>query len=95
MGGATVLCPHSMASLCKTPPRVLDNCKSNKGKTEGLTAGFMNFRFIQFNNVGLISISNPFKLSELKSFSSVTIESMEVKTCWKTTTTFQISHIST
>ena len=45
---------------------VLDNCKSNDGKTEGLTAEFVNLEFLSLINVGLISVSNLPKLPELK-----------------------------
>ena len=45
---------------------VLDNCKSNDGKTEGLTAEFVNLEFLSLINVGLISVSNLPKLPKLK-----------------------------
>nr|XP_012419571.1 PREDICTED: acidic leucine-rich nuclear phosphoprotein 32 family member B-like isoform X1 [Odobenus rosmarus divergens] len=45
---------------------VLDNCKSNDGKIEGLTAEFVNLEFLSLINVGLISVSNLPKLPTLK-----------------------------
>uniref|UniRef100_A0A8C8Z0T9 Acidic leucine-rich nuclear phosphoprotein 32 family member n=1 Tax=Prolemur simus TaxID=1328070 RepID=A0A8C8Z0T9_PROSS len=37
---------------------ILDNCKSNDGKIEGLTAEFVNLEFLSLINVSLISVSN-------------------------------------
>lgn len=45
---------------------VLDNCRSNEGKIEGLTAEFNNLEFLSLINVGLISVSNLPKLGKLK-----------------------------
>ncbi|XP_076003956.1 acidic leucine-rich nuclear phosphoprotein 32 family member B [Genypterus blacodes] len=45
---------------------VLDNCRSNEGKIEGLTADFVNLEFLSLINVGLISVSNLPKLAKLK-----------------------------
>lgn len=45
---------------------VLDNCKSNNGKIEGLIAEFVNLEFLSLINVGLISVSNFPKLPKLK-----------------------------
>ncbi|XP_040118529.1 acidic leucine-rich nuclear phosphoprotein 32 family member B-like [Oryx dammah] len=45
---------------------VLDNCKSNDGKIEGLTAEFVNLEFLSLINVGLISVSSLPKLPKLK-----------------------------
>jgi len=45
---------------------VLDNCRSNEGKIEGLTAEFTNLEFLSLINVGLISVSNLPKLGKLK-----------------------------
>ncbi|AWP05470.1 Acidic leucine-rich nuclear phosphoprotein 32 family member B-like protein [Scophthalmus maximus] len=45
---------------------VLDNCRSNEGKVEGLTAEFVNLEFLSLINVGLISVSNLPKLGKLK-----------------------------
>ena len=54
--------------LCHLQVRelVLDNCKSNDGKIEGLTAEFVNLEFLSLINVGLISVSNLPKLPKLK-----------------------------
>ncbi|KAK2120033.1 hypothetical protein P7K49_001419 [Saguinus oedipus] len=51
---------------------VLDNCKSNDGKIEGLTAEFVNLEFLSLINVGLISVSNLPKLPKLKKDVDVT-----------------------
>ncbi|XP_072553213.1 acidic leucine-rich nuclear phosphoprotein 32 family member D-like [Salminus brasiliensis] len=45
---------------------VLDNCRSDEGKIEGLTADFVNLEFLSLINVGLTSISNLPKLAKLK-----------------------------
>ncbi|ELK34203.1 Acidic leucine-rich nuclear phosphoprotein 32 family member B [Myotis davidii] len=45
---------------------VLDNCKSDDGKIEGLTDEFVNLEFLSLINVGLISVSNLPKLPKLK-----------------------------
>ncbi|XP_023655054.1 acidic leucine-rich nuclear phosphoprotein 32 family member B isoform X2 [Paramormyrops kingsleyae] len=45
---------------------VLDNCRSNEGKIEGLTSEFVNLEFLSLINVGLISVSNLPKLGKLK-----------------------------
>ncbi|KAL1023780.1 hypothetical protein UPYG_G00046020 [Umbra pygmaea] len=45
---------------------VLDNCRSNEGKIEGLTAEFINLEFLSLINVGLLSVSNLPKLGKLK-----------------------------
>uniref|UniRef100_H0WTG1 Acidic leucine-rich nuclear phosphoprotein 32 family member n=1 Tax=Otolemur garnettii TaxID=30611 RepID=H0WTG1_OTOGA len=45
---------------------VLDNCRSNDGKIEGLTAEFVNLEFLSLINVGLISVSNLPELPKLK-----------------------------
>jgi len=57
--------------LCHLQVRelVLDNCKSNDGKIEGLTAEFVNLEFLSLINVGLISVSNLPKLPKLKKVS--------------------------
>lgn len=58
--------------LCHPQVRelVLDNCKSNDGKIEGLTAEFVNLEFLSLINVGLISVSNLPKLPKLKKVSA-------------------------
>ncbi|MCJ8742119.1 hypothetical protein PDJAM_G00078490 [Pangasius djambal] len=45
---------------------VLDNCRSDEGKIEGLTSEFVNLEFLSLINVGLTSISNLPKLLKLK-----------------------------
>uniref|UniRef100_A0A8C1WG89 Acidic leucine-rich nuclear phosphoprotein 32 family member n=1 Tax=Cyprinus carpio TaxID=7962 RepID=A0A8C1WG89_CYPCA len=45
---------------------VLDNCRSNEGKIEGLTAEFVNLEFLSLINVGLLSVSDLPKLGKLK-----------------------------
>ncbi|XP_051993295.1 acidic leucine-rich nuclear phosphoprotein 32 family member B isoform X1 [Xyrauchen texanus] len=45
---------------------VLDNCRSNEGKIEGLTSEFVNLEFLSLINVGLLSVSNLPKLGKLK-----------------------------
>ncbi|KAK3547811.1 hypothetical protein QTP86_031462 [Hemibagrus guttatus] len=45
---------------------VLDNCRSDEGKIEGLTSEFVNLEFLSLINVGLTSISNLPKLHKLK-----------------------------
>ncbi|XP_060750158.1 putative acidic leucine-rich nuclear phosphoprotein 32 family member C isoform X2 [Tachysurus vachellii] len=45
---------------------VLDNCRSEEGKIEGLTSELLNLEFLSLINVGLTSISNLPKLHKLK-----------------------------
>ncbi|XP_067104709.1 acidic leucine-rich nuclear phosphoprotein 32 family member A isoform X2 [Osmerus mordax] len=45
---------------------VLDNCRSNEGKLEGLTEEFKDLEFLSTINVGLTSVVNLPKLSKLK-----------------------------
>ncbi|KAI1889417.1 hypothetical protein AGOR_G00162660 [Albula goreensis] len=45
---------------------VLDNCRSNEGKMEGLTAEFEQLEFLSTINVGLTSVANLPKLAKLK-----------------------------
>uniref|UniRef100_F6Y1P7 Acidic leucine-rich nuclear phosphoprotein 32 family member n=1 Tax=Ornithorhynchus anatinus TaxID=9258 RepID=F6Y1P7_ORNAN len=45
---------------------VLDNCRSDEGKIEGLTAEFVNLEFLSLINVVLISVSNLPKLPKLR-----------------------------
>ncbi|XP_062404117.1 acidic leucine-rich nuclear phosphoprotein 32 family member A-like isoform X2 [Sardina pilchardus] len=45
---------------------VLDNCRSNEGKIEGLTDEFEELEFLSTINVGLTSVANLPKLSKLK-----------------------------
>ncbi|KAM7338787.1 hypothetical protein ACRRTK_002271 [Alexandromys fortis] len=45
---------------------VLDNCKANDGKIEGLTDEFVNLEFLSLISVGLFSVSDLPKLPKLK-----------------------------
>uniref|UniRef100_A0AAY5KUR6 Acidic leucine-rich nuclear phosphoprotein 32 family member n=1 Tax=Esox lucius TaxID=8010 RepID=A0AAY5KUR6_ESOLU len=45
---------------------VLDNCRSNEGKMEGITEEFENLELLSLINVGLMSVSNIPKLPKLK-----------------------------
>ncbi|KAM9407974.1 acidic leucine-rich nuclear phosphoprotein 32 family member D-like isoform 1-T2 [Salvelinus alpinus] len=45
---------------------VLDNCRSNEGKMEGVTEEFENLELLSLINVGLINVSNIPKLGKLK-----------------------------
>ncbi|XP_059105423.1 acidic leucine-rich nuclear phosphoprotein 32 family member B-like [Peromyscus eremicus] len=45
---------------------VLDNCKANDGKIEGLTDEFVNLEFLSLISIGLFSVSNFPKLPKLK-----------------------------
>uniref|UniRef100_A0AAZ3RD70 Acidic leucine-rich nuclear phosphoprotein 32 family member n=1 Tax=Oncorhynchus tshawytscha TaxID=74940 RepID=A0AAZ3RD70_ONCTS len=45
---------------------VLDNCRSNEGKMEGITEEFENLELLSLINVGLINVSNIPKLGKLK-----------------------------
>ncbi|XP_060702039.1 acidic leucine-rich nuclear phosphoprotein 32 family member D-like [Hemiscyllium ocellatum] len=45
---------------------VLDNCRSNDGKIEGLTASFESLEFLSMINVMLTSVSNLPKLNKLR-----------------------------
>lgn len=45
---------------------VLDNCRSNEGKIEGLTDEFEELEFLSTINVGLTSVANLPKLKKLK-----------------------------
>ncbi|XP_060055101.1 acidic leucine-rich nuclear phosphoprotein 32 family member B isoform X1 [Erinaceus europaeus] len=62
----------AMLASARLPPLrevrelVLDNCRSNYGEIEGLTADFVNLEFLSLINVGLISVSNLPKLPKLK-----------------------------
>uniref|UniRef100_A0A8C8YMZ0 Acidic leucine-rich nuclear phosphoprotein 32 family member n=1 Tax=Prolemur simus TaxID=1328070 RepID=A0A8C8YMZ0_PROSS len=50
---------------------VLDNCRSNEGKIEGLTDEFEELEFLSTINVGLTSVANLPKLNKLKKVNSV------------------------
>uniref|UniRef100_A0A8D2IS08 Acidic leucine-rich nuclear phosphoprotein 32 family member n=1 Tax=Varanus komodoensis TaxID=61221 RepID=A0A8D2IS08_VARKO len=45
---------------------VLDNCRSDEGKIEGLSGAFVNLEFLSLINVGLTSVLNLPKLPKLK-----------------------------
>lgn len=45
---------------------VLDNCRSNDGKIEGLTDEFEELEFLSTINVGLITVAHLPKLNKLK-----------------------------
>lgn len=45
---------------------VLDNCRSDEGKVNGLSSEFVNLEILSLINVGLTSISNLPKLHKLK-----------------------------
>lgn len=50
---------------------VLDNCRSNEGKIEGLTDEFEELEFLSTINVGLTSVADLPKLNKLKKVNSV------------------------
>uniref|UniRef100_A0A4W3JTI1 Acidic leucine-rich nuclear phosphoprotein 32 family member n=1 Tax=Callorhinchus milii TaxID=7868 RepID=A0A4W3JTI1_CALMI len=50
----------------KVKELVLDNCRSNEGKIEGLTDEFEELEFLSTINVGLTSVGNLPKLTKLK-----------------------------
>ncbi|MBN3319872.1 AN32B protein, partial [Atractosteus spatula] len=66
MAGNTNHCLQSLQHRHTVRELVLDNCRSNEGKIEGLTAEFVNLEFLSLINVGLISVSNLPKLGKLK-----------------------------
>ncbi|XP_076854576.1 acidic leucine-rich nuclear phosphoprotein 32 family member A isoform X1 [Brachyhypopomus gauderio] len=56
----------SKAAISKVKELVLDNCRSNDGKIEGLTEDFKELEFLSTINVGLTSVANLPKLNKLK-----------------------------
>lgn len=48
---------------------VLDNCRSNEGKIEGLTDEFEELEFLSTINVGLTTVAHLPKLKKLKKVS--------------------------
>lgn len=48
---------------------VLDNCRSNEGKIEGLTDEFEELEFLSTINVGLTTVAHLPKLNKLKKVS--------------------------
>uniref|UniRef100_A0AAR2JZI4 Acidic leucine-rich nuclear phosphoprotein 32 family member n=1 Tax=Pygocentrus nattereri TaxID=42514 RepID=A0AAR2JZI4_PYGNA len=55
-----------METGTKVKELVLDNCRSNEGKIEGLTDEFEELEFLSTINVGLTSVANLPKLNKLK-----------------------------
>ncbi|XP_066200849.1 acidic leucine-rich nuclear phosphoprotein 32 family member A isoform X1 [Saccopteryx leptura] len=53
-------------SFSRVKELVLDNCRSNEGKIEGLTDEFEELEFLSTINVGLTSVANLPKLNKLK-----------------------------
>ncbi|KAJ6651241.1 hypothetical protein lerEdw1_021162, partial [Lerista edwardsae] len=56
--------PTGVTSVVKE--LVLDNCRSDEGKIEGLTDEFEELEFLSTINVGLTSVANLPKLNKLK-----------------------------
>uniref|UniRef100_A0A9L0KCP2 Acidic leucine-rich nuclear phosphoprotein 32 family member n=1 Tax=Equus asinus TaxID=9793 RepID=A0A9L0KCP2_EQUAS len=54
------------SAVCRVKELVLDNCRSNEGKIEGLTDEFEELEFLSTINVGLTSVANLPKLNKLK-----------------------------
>lgn len=50
---------------------VLDNCRSNEGKIEGLTDEFEELEFLSTINVGLTTVAHLPKLNKLKKVCAV------------------------
>ncbi|XP_031668798.1 acidic leucine-rich nuclear phosphoprotein 32 family member A isoform X3 [Oncorhynchus kisutch] len=59
-------CPFRTLMRIRVKELVLDNCRSNEGKIEGLTDEFEELEFLSTINVGLTSVSNLPKLNKLK-----------------------------
>uniref|UniRef100_A0A670ZI05 Acidic leucine-rich nuclear phosphoprotein 32 family member n=1 Tax=Pseudonaja textilis TaxID=8673 RepID=A0A670ZI05_PSETE len=63
---------RSEERLARSPTQVkelvLDNCRSNQGKIEGLTDKFEELELLSIINVGLTSVVNLPKLNKLKKF---------------------------
>ncbi|XP_073160576.1 acidic leucine-rich nuclear phosphoprotein 32 family member A isoform X2 [Lepidochelys kempii] len=57
---------QELPSLFYVKELVLDNCRSNEGKIEGLTDEFEELEFLSTINVGLSSVANLPKLNKLK-----------------------------
>ncbi|XP_019359472.1 PREDICTED: acidic leucine-rich nuclear phosphoprotein 32 family member A isoform X2 [Gavialis gangeticus] len=55
-----------MTASAQVKELVLDNCRSNEGKIEGLTDEFEELEFLSTINVGLTSVANLPKLNKLK-----------------------------
>lgn len=50
---------------------VLDNCRSNEGKIEGLTDDFEELEFLSTINIGLTTVAHLPKLNKLKKVGSI------------------------
>ncbi|KAL7980231.1 hypothetical protein Chor_001499 [Crotalus horridus] len=60
---------------------VLDNCRSNEGKIEGLTDEFEELELLSTINVGLTSVVNLPKLSKLKKEKLENLKSLDLFNC--------------
>ncbi|EPY87050.1 hypothetical protein CB1_000275002 [Camelus ferus] len=60
---------------------VLDNCRSNDGKIEGLTDEFEELQFLSTINVGLTSVANLPKLNKLKKKKLENLKSLDLFNC--------------
>lgn len=56
----------SSTPLLQVKDLVLDNCRSNEGKIEGLTDEFQELEFLSTINVGLTTVGHLPKLNKLK-----------------------------
>lgn len=56
-------------SVLQVKELVLDNCRSNEGKIEGLTDEFEELEFLSTINVGLTTVAHLPKLKKLKKVS--------------------------
>lgn len=63
---AWIKCNRVIFILLEVKELVLDNCRSNEGKIEGLTDEFEELEFLSTINVGLTSVANLPKLNKLK-----------------------------
>lgn len=58
---------------------VLDNCRSNEGKIEGLTDEFEELEFLSTINVGLTTVAHLPKLNKLKKVSFLLHKTKKIK----------------
>ncbi|XP_029430303.1 acidic leucine-rich nuclear phosphoprotein 32 family member A isoform X5 [Rhinatrema bivittatum] len=77
---------HCYDSILKTAlplvkELVLDNCRSNDGKIEGLTDEFEELEFLSTINVGLTSVANLPKLNKLKKKKLENLKSLDLFNC--------------
>ncbi|XP_048418638.1 acidic leucine-rich nuclear phosphoprotein 32 family member A isoform X3 [Stegostoma tigrinum] len=63
---SAVKCFWVVHLVLKVKELVLDNCRSNEGKIEGLSDEFEELEFLSTINVGLLSVANLPKLNKLK-----------------------------